>query len=337
MSEAPGSLSPTASGFAARCAIAALRERKIAVEPLLHRAGLFEGDLKKTDRRVAAASQGALFESAAAALDDAAFGLHLAERVNPREAGLLFYALSSAKNVDEALALFARYARIVNKSARVKLARRPEGMIVEINVVGLSRHRSRQNVEFGIALIMKAFREVAGRNIRPTRVAFAHARNTNRRDFERFFGCPVEFGRNGVVTSDRMTFSNATLAVPLVTEGSYLLATLRPFCDEAGKKRDTAPGTIRLAVENEVAKALRLSVRTLSRRLADEGTTFAEIVDCVRHSLALQYLEEPGFSLSQIAWLLGYEQSTSFNHAFRRWTGRSPSEARNEKRLSKAG
>ena len=170
-----------------------------------------------------------------------------------------------------------------------------------------------------------------------TQVAFAHARNTNRRDFERFFGCPVEFGQNGVVTSDRMTFSNATLAVPLVTEDSYLLATLRPFCDEAGKKRDTARGTIRLAVENEVAKALRLSVRTWSRRLADEGTTFAEIVDCVRHSLALQYLEEPGFSLSQIAWLLGYEQSTSFNHAFRRWTGRSPSEARNEKRLSKAG
>ena len=83
-----------------------------------------------------------------------------------------------------------------------------------------------------------------------------------------------------------------------------------------------------------VAKALRLSVRTLSRRLADEGTTYAEIVDRVRRSLALQYLEEPGFSLSQIAWLLGYEQTTSFNHAFRRWTGRSPSEARSEKRYS---
>jgi AraC-like DNA-binding protein len=84
-----------------------------------------------------------------------------------------------------------------------------------------------------------------------------------------------------------------------------------------------------------VAKALALSVRTLSRRLADEGTTFGEIVDQLRRSLALQYLKEPGMSLAQIAWLLGYEGSTSFNHAFKRWTGRSPFVAR--KRLPAQG
>ena len=176
MSEAPGFQSPTVSGFAARCVIAALRERKIAVEPLLHRAGLLEDDLKRTDRRLGADSQGVLFESAAEAVDDAAFGLRLAQRVNPREAGLLFYAMSAAKNVDEALALLARYARIVHEAVRMKLAREPEGMNVEMNFVGLSRHRFPQNVEFGMALILRAFREIAGRNIRPTRVAFAHAR-----------------------------------------------------------------------------------------------------------------------------------------------------------------
>ena len=87
------------------------------------------------------------------------------------------------------------------------------------------------------------------------------------------------------------------------------------------------------AQAHTVAKALAVSVRTLSRRLADEGTTYAEIVDQLRRSLALQYLNDPAMSLSQIAWLLGYEGSTSFNHAFKRWTGRSPSVARNEKPL----
>ena len=72
-------------------------------------------------------------------------------------------------------------------------------------------------------------------------------------------------------------------------------------------------------------------MRTLSRRLADEGTTYADIVDQLRRSLALQYLKDDNMSLSQIAWLLGYEGSTSFNHAFKRWTGRSPSAVRNEK------
>ena len=54
-------------------------------------------------------------------------------------------------------------------------------------------------------------------------------------------------------------------------------------------------------------------------------------------SLALQYVKEPSLSLSQIAWLLGYEGSSSLNHAFVRWTGRSPSATRNEKKLPAPG
>jgi AraC-like DNA-binding protein len=146
-----------------------------------------------------------------------------------------------------------------------------------------------------------------------------------------------------------LEFSNDALAVPLITADSKLVDALKPFCEMAANERNAATGTLRTAVENEVerllphgkakaqtvAKALALSVRTLSRRLADEGTTFGEIVDQLRRSLALQYLKEPGMSLAQIAWLLGYEGSTSFNHAFRRWTGRSPFVAR--KRLPAPG
>ena len=145
-----------------------------------------------------------------------------------------------------------------------------------------------------------------------------------------------------------MEFSIDTFALPLITKDPHLLEVLRPFCDEAARARNTAIGSLRASVETEVqrllphghaqaervAKALGVSVRTLSRRLAAEATTFAEVVDHLRRSLALEYLKEPGFSLAHIAWLLGYEGATSFNHAFKRWTGRSPSAARNEARAS---
>jgi AraC-like DNA-binding protein len=190
---------------------------------------------------------------------------------------------------------------------------------------------------------MKAMREASGLKLSPVTVSFTHPRNSNLREFERFFGCPVEFG----AASDQKTLSNETAALPLLTGDPYLLDTLRPFCDEAARERGTAKGTLRSQVENEaekllphgkakvsaVAKALAMSVRTLSRKLADEGTTYAEVVEQLRRSLALQYLREPGMPLSQIAWLLGYEGSASFNHAFRRWTGQSPSAVRNQKLL----
>ena len=329
---------PTVTGFAARLTIAALRKHKVAIAPMLRRAGLSEPDFEDRQRRIPAASQGKILEYAAEAVGDSAFGLHLAEEANPREAGLLFYVASAATDIGEAMALFARYSRIVNESVRIKAARKPEGIVAEIGFAGLSRHGVKQVTEFGVAVTIKALREIAGRSIRPTRLSFIHERNSDLRAFERFFGCPVAFG----APRDQIGFSNETMALPLVTEDPHLLETLQPICDEAARERSTAIGSLRAAVENEaqkllphgkasrhsVAKTLGLSARTLTRKLADEGTSYEQVVDQLRQSLAHQYIKENGVSLSQIAWLLGYEGSTSFNHAFRRWTGGPPSAAR---------
>jgi AraC-like DNA-binding protein len=336
---------PTATGFAARQAIAALRKRNIAVAPLLQRAGLSERDVE-SPRRICAVAQSKLLEYAAEALGDGAFGLHLAQQTNPREARLLFYVTSAATNVGDTIALYARYCRIVNEAVDVKLSPAPDGVIVEFNFVGFSRHHAPQSAEFTLAVTLKGLRELVGRRIRPTKVAFVHTRNAHQREFERFFGCSVEFG----ATSDQVSMANEALALPLVTGDPHLLETLRSVCDEAASERRTPAQTLRASVENEVqkllpnetadrravARALGMSERTLSRKLADEGATYAQVVDQLRRSLALQYVKERSLSLSQIAWLLGYEGSTSFNHAFRRWTGGSPSTARSDERRASA-
>ena len=344
---------PTVTGFAARQAIAALRKHNIATAPLLRGAGLSEYDFARHDssplhHRVSAVGQARFLDYAAEAMDDSAFGLHLAEQADPRDAGIIFYVASGAQTLGEALTLFARYFRIVNEAVRLKLRRKPEGVDLEVDFIGVPRHSVRHNVEFGIAVILKALRELAHRNICPTRASFAHPRNSDLREFERFYLCPVEFGRgtHEGVLSDLLEFSNDAIASPLFTNDPKLLEALQPFCDMAAKERATANGTLRAAVEIEVekrlptgrakkqtvAKALALSARTLSRRLTDEGTSYEEIVDQLRQTLALQYLKDRSISISQIAWLLGYEGSTSFNHAFKRWTGRSPVVARNEER-----
>jgi AraC-like DNA-binding protein len=334
---------PTATGFAARQAIAALGKHNIELAPLLRRVGLSERDFDNHQLRISAIAQVRLLEYAAEALGDSAFGLHLAQQANLRQAGLLFYVTCAARTIGETLLLYERYCRIVNEAVRVKLSPVQNGVVVEFNFLGLSRHHFRQNAEFGLAAILKGLREHGGRNVRPIGVTFAHPRNSNLQEFERFFGCSVEYGAE----SDQWSFSNETLAVPLITGDPYLLETLQPFCDEAARERNTAVETLRSSVENEaqkllphgkanrqaVARALGMSERTLSRKLADEGTTYEELVDQLRRSLAFQYIKAQSISMSQIAWLLGYEGSTSFSHAFARWTGRSPSAVRKEEQL----
>jgi AraC-like DNA-binding protein len=340
----------TTTGFAAREAMAALRKHNIAIAPLLHRAGLTEHGLARAadesdgfPQRVSAIGQCKFLDYAAEAMDDSAFGLHLARQVDPRDAGMFYYVGSTARDLGEALTLYSRYCRIVNEAFRQKLAQSSEGVAIEVEFVGLPRYVAKQSAEFVVAGIRTALRTITGRNFTPLKVTFAHNRNSDVREFERFFGCPVEFGAPNTM----LLISPAALHIPLVTADSKLLSVLRPICDAAAKDRNTKPETLRFAVESElekllphgkaraenVAKTLAVSLRTLARRLAEEGTTYGEVVDQLRKSLATQYLKDPGMSVAQIAWLLGYEGSTSFNHAFKRWTGRSPSGDRNRRRL----
>ena len=263
---------PTVTGFAARQAIAALRKHNIATAPLLRRAGLSEYDFARRDsgplhNRVPALGQAKFLDYAAEAMDDSAFGLHLAEQADPRDVGILFYVASGAQSLGEALTLFARYFRIVNEAVHLKLTRKPEGVDLEVGFIGIPRHSVRHNVEFGFAVILKALRELTRRNICPTRTAFAHARNSDLREFEGFYLCPVEFGQAGDEDAvfDRMEFSNDALAIPLFITDEKLLDALQPFCDMAAKERATANGTLRAAVENEVQQRLQREKRRNKR------------------------------------------------------------------------
>ena len=197
----------TATGFAAREALAMLRKHNIATAPLLLRAGLSEHGLARAadegnglPQRVSAIGQCRFLEYAAEAMDDSAFGLHLARQIDPRDVGLYFYASSAARDLGEALALFSRYCRIVNEAFR--LTQRSADSAIEFEFVGLPRYAARHNMEYVVAGIRTALRTMSGRNVAPTKVAFAHNRNSDVREFERFFGCPVEFGAPNTVLSD---------------------------------------------------------------------------------------------------------------------------------------
>jgi hypothetical protein len=183
--EVTGQVLPTAMGFAAKQAIAALRKHHVQIAPLLRRAGLSEhdpalaeDDANPTGHRVAAVAQVKFLDYAAEAMNDSAFGLHLAEQTDPRDAGIYFYVASAAKDIDEALALYARYFRIVNEAVRLKVTRKPIGVALEVEFVGLPRHLARQTAEFGMAALLKGLREIAGRNLHPIQASFAHTRSS---------------------------------------------------------------------------------------------------------------------------------------------------------------
>ena len=131
------------------------------------------------------------------------------------------------------------------------------------------------------------------------------------------------------------------MELPILSKDSRLLGILEAHGDHLLAEKQ-AMGGLQGIVENqlvsalasgrvqaaEIANQLGMSVRSLRRQLAEEGTSFGEILDRVRQRLAHRYLEDERVSLQQAAWLLGYSEIAAFNHAFKRWTGTSPSRAR---------
>jgi AraC-like DNA-binding protein len=71
-----------------------------------------------------------------------------------------------------------------------------------------------------------------------------------------------------------------------------------------------------------------MSRRTLERKLSEEGLNFTEVIQQLRRDLAVRYLNERNLHVSKIAWLLGFREVSSFTHAFKRWTGKTPSQMR---------
>jgi AraC-like DNA-binding protein len=83
----------------------------------------------------------------------------------------------------------------------------------------------------------------------------------------------------------------------------------------------------RVLVE-DIARSLGMSERTLARKLSDEGgLNFTQILQ-LRRDLAVRYLDDPKLHVSKIAWLLGFHEVSAFTHAFKRWTGKTPSQLR---------
>jgi AraC-like DNA-binding protein len=215
---------------------------------------------------------------------------------------------------------------------------------VELSYSGVRRYEDRHQIELLAYAILRLCRQLAGRNLAPIRAKFIHHRSGDLGPIRRLFGCAVEFGAN----ADEILFNVVVMELPLVAGDPFLNELMMKMCDEAMAVRSTNVSPFRTVVENtiapllphaeatatEVAKRLRLSERTFARRLAAEGLSFGEILDQLRRDLALRYLEED-LQASQVAWRLGFHQPSSFSHACRRWTGKSPLEIRRARESGK--
>jgi AraC-like DNA-binding protein len=328
---------PTVQGGLSRLAADRVRLAGIKLEPLLSRVGLTIDQIDDPERRINAPNQIAFLEVAADALNDDLLGLRLAEEFDLRDLGLLYYVMASSDTLGDALERASRYSRITNEAVVLQYqeAREPK---LRLAYSGIPRHTDLQQIEFCIVAMVRVSRALSGRRFVPKHVSISHIRPRGLAKFAGLLGKDLEFGGD----ADEIDFPAGSADWALVDADARLNKILLKTCEESLSSRKSNTGRLRITVENTispllphgqakasvVAKKLGMSERTLVRRLAEEGETFNEILQELKASLAFRYLEEDSMPISRIAWLLGFEETSSFSHACRRWTGKSPRELR---------
>jgi AraC-like DNA-binding protein len=328
---------PTASGGIARAAYTRALKAHLDVGPLLKSSDLTTRQLKNSHFRIPCNNQIKFLNVVADELRDPFLGIHLAEGIDLREMGLLYYVIASSETLGDALRRLARYSGINNEAIQIT-CHEAKDIKVKFEYMGVARLSDRHQIEFFVVTLLRICSQLTGRPLSPRGVKLAHRRTKLPAEISKAFDCNVAFGSN----VDEVVYPGLAKSIPTVNADPYLNSLLVRYCEEALSNRRVRSSPWRLRVENaivpllphgqanieEIAPRLGVGRRTLARLLASEGCSFSKILDSLRLDLAKSYLREQNLPISEVAWLLGYKEGSAFDHACKRWTDKTPTEIR---------
>ncbi|MDI3337712.1 AraC family transcriptional regulator [Defluviimonas aestuarii] len=274
-----------------------------------------------------------LLERMARMIDVTDLGIRTGESMQLDEYGALGLAWKAAPTLLGSYSRVERYARLWTSVVEYELRPANGGTLFILHRTGERRLGLRLSNEATLASAVSLSRQVSPMPFAPLEVHIKHRPPRTREFHERYFGCPVLFGSD----LDALLLSPESLAQPNklgdkgITEflDSHLEGELRQVVDDATIEKLAKDVIARSLSEGipkmgDVARSLGLSVRSLHRRLADDGLSFRTLTETTRKELAEGLLRDERYSLSEVAFLTGFSEQSAFNRAFKRWIGRSP-------------
>lgn len=315
-----------------------LGEEGIGPAEALRELGLPADALSSPDVRVTRDQLITALSQAAGMSLDPGFFLRAGARIHVSSYGLYGFAMLSSTDFRRTMDFMVRYHQLAAPLVHMRFR---EGHAEAAWVIEPLAHPladaelSRRIVELQLAICASLHRDIMGEAFKPLRLEVDHAPAPGL-DLASVFGCPVLFRRPGNTLvfgarwlDCRPKFGNAVVHADAVRLCASLLADMERRVGVAGRVRQAIlKDLMRPARLDTVARQVGMSGRALRRKLAEEGLSFREVVDGLKRDVALKYLRQTSLTVEEIAQIVGFSEPNSFRHAFRRWTGKPPSQFR---------
>jgi AraC-like DNA-binding protein len=251
---------------------------------------------------------------------DPFFGLREAEYVTPSHIGALGFAWLASTNLQSAFARLQRYIKVIHDKLVIETEQRDGVFVVNIKSLensAIAFHRDSAD----LAVLVKMTRLIYGGKWNPVLVTLNHPTPADTSLYFSYFRCPVEFNskRNCLhidqqQAQKRLSGSNKQLAQlndHIVVR--YLASLNRDDIINQVKSTILARLGEGSVTESCVAETLNTSTRNLNRKLAKDGTNFKNLLIEIRTELAAQYIHDESLTLTEISYMLGFSEISSFS------------------------
>jgi len=306
---------------------------------LLRAAGVREQDVGNYDAFIPIRATIRAIESAAEATATPDFGRRLAQRQDIEILGPVGVAARTAATVADALAIFTTFMAAYSPAIALYITplADPQRSFIALEFLMDEAVPCPQTMELALGVSLGVFRLLLGANYTPLSVHLPHDPLTPEASYVQYFGCKAYFAQRRAGYTVRTADLSRPLSRDDVAHRAVVdyLSSITPVgagIEESVRTivRQLLPtGAATLEV---VAAQFHLHAKTLQRRLADEATTFAALVDQVRKDTADRYLRTTGISLPHLARELGYAEQSVLTRSCKRWFGTGPAAYRNASR-----
>lgn len=265
------------------------------------------------------------------------FGLRYGQQFQPQALGLLGYIGLCSATLEQALINFAEAFPFHQHSTLIQLVDQGECYRFNYQVRHGAINQRRQDAELTMGMATNLVRNVLGQDWAPREVTFEHAKPQDWQEHREHFGTDVHFAQdcNSLLIPKRDVIAKA-----MPGRDPMLLMLIKDAIRQLGESNneasllDQASQAILAILPlgepslEHVAQALELSDWALQRKLRDQGLSFTQLLDQVRQTSAMAHLKQQNISITQLASLLGYSETSAFSRAFKRWFGLSPKQWR---------
>jgi AraC-like DNA-binding protein len=318
-----------------------LRAEGIAAGEALKGVYVSELELHSPDTRVSLNQVIECYRNADRLSADTNFAGHAGLRFHVSTYGMYGFAILSSPSFREAARFAVQYHQLETPVTDIAFGENGNDgtwKITPVSLPSIDLKLYRFIVELQFGIILSLSRDVMGPSFTPKELHVTYRPTQAQKNCENVFGCPVMFGQ----PENALLFNHKWLdqSPELGNELSYfetvrlcdrLLKEMKARIGLAGDVREILLHNLTRSLSiDAVSKRLKIPVRTLKRRLQQQGTSYRQIADELRAEIAIKYLRETELSVDEIASCLGYSEPASFREAFRRWTRKTPNQFRDK-------